>query len=168
MTQQMQRPDAYSRTSTGTTTGTATGSTAATAASRAADPTKPDDPRTLGAIVHDISDDMSRLLRQEMELAKTELKQEATKAGKGAGMLGGAGIAGHMFLVFASLALTFLLANWLPIEAAALITAVLWGVVAAILALTGKKKVQQSNPQLPTTQRTLKEDVAWTREQTSR
>jgi hypothetical protein len=131
------------------------------------DPTQPDDPRSLGAIVSDITDDISRLVRQEMELARTELKQEAAKAGKGAGMLGGAGVAGHLFLIFISFALLWLLDNWMPLELAALITALPWGAVAAALAMTGKKKLQETNPQLPTTQRTIKEDIEWTRAQSS-
>ena len=61
----------------------------------------PEDERSLVEIVGDISD-MTTLIRQEMELAKTELKQEAAKVGKGAGTLGAAGIAGHLTLVFLS------------------------------------------------------------------
>lgn len=129
--------------------------------------TAADDQRSLGEIVGDVTQDLSTLLKQEMELAKTELKQEMTKAGKGAGLLGGAGVAGHMVLLFASLALMFLLDNWMPIELAALITTAVWGLVAAALALTGKKALQESNPQLPKTQQTLKEDAQWARAQKS-
>ena len=138
--------------STGSTSMTATGSV---------------DQRSLGDIVGDVTQDLSTLLKQEMELAKTELKQEMTKAGKGAGLLGGAGVAGHMVLVFASLAFMFLLDNWMPIELAALITTLVWGAIAAVLALTGKKALQESNPQLPKTQQTLKEDAQWARAQKS-
>lgn len=125
------------------------------------------DGRSVGNIVSDVANDLSTLVRQEMELARTEMKQEATKAGKGAGMLGGAGVAGHLALFFLSLALTFLLDNWMPIELGALITAVLWGIVAAVLAANGRKKLQQTHPELPTTQRTLKEDAQWARAQKS-
>jgi Flp pilus assembly protein TadB len=121
--------------------------------------------RSAGAIVGDISRDMSTLVRQEVELAKTELKQEMTKAGKGAGMFGGAGVAGHLMLLFLSLALTFLLDDWLPVELGALITAILWGVVAAVLAARGRKQIQTANMQLPKTQATLKEDVRWAKAQ---
>jgi uncharacterized membrane protein YqjE len=117
--------------------------------------------RSLGQIVGDISADLSTLIRQEMDLAKTELKQEVAKVGKGAGMFGGAGVAGFFTLFFVSLALTYLLDNWMPVELAALIVAVLWGVAAAVLALRGKKEIAEANPQLPTTQQTLKEDARW-------
>ena len=125
------------------------------------------DDRSLGQVVSDLGTDLSTLMKQEVELAKAELKEEVSKVGKGAGMLGGAGFAGSFVLLFLSLALTFLLDDWLPIEAAALITAEVWAVVAAALALVGRKELQESNPQLPKTQQTLKEDVQWARAQKS-
>jgi hypothetical protein len=57
--------------------------------------------------------------------------------------------------------LTYLLDNWMPIELAALIVAVLWGIAAAVLAASGRKQIKEANPQLPTTQQTLKEDAQW-------
>jgi uncharacterized membrane protein YqjE len=130
-------------------------------------PPRTEDQRSLGEIVGDVAQDLSTLVKQEMELARTEFKQEATRAGKGAGLLGGAGVAGHMALLFLSLTLTFLLDNWMPLELAALITTVLWGIAAAVLASTGRKELKKSNPQLPATQQTLKEDAAWARAQKS-
>jgi hypothetical protein len=53
------------------------------------------------------------------------------------------------------------------VEAAALIVGVLWGIAAAVLAMRGKKEIQEANPQLPVTQQTLKEDVQWARNQKS-
>jgi uncharacterized membrane protein YqjE len=119
------------------------------------------EPRSLGQIVGDITADMSRLIHQEMDLAKAEMKQEVGKLGKGVGMFGGAGLAGFFTLFFVSLALTYLLDNWMPVELAALIVAVLWGIVAAVLAMRGRKEVKAANPGLPTTQQTLKEDAQW-------
>jgi F0F1-type ATP synthase assembly protein I len=111
--------------------------------------------------VGDITSDMSTLIHQEMDLAKAEMKQEVSKVGKGVGMFGGAGVAGFFTLFFVSLALTYLLDDWLPVELAALIVAVLWGIVAAVLALRGRKEMKAANPALPTTQQTLKEDAQW-------
>src|SRR3954463_8611589 len=125
------------------------------------------DTRSLGEIVGDISRDMSTLIKQEMDLAKTEMKQEVTKLGKGAGMFGGDGLAGWFTLLFLSFALIWLLDNWIPVELAALIVAILWGIAAAVLALRGKKEIKEANPQLPTTQQTLKEDVQWAKSQKS-
>jgi F0F1-type ATP synthase assembly protein I len=140
----------------GTTTSTTSTTHAATGAS---------DGRSLGEIVGDISNDLTTLVKQELELARTELKAEATKAGKGAGMLGGAGVAGLLVAILASFALAYLLDNWMPVELAFLITALLWGIVAAVLASRGRKELKNANPQLPKTQQTLKEDAAWARAQ---
>lgn len=122
--------------------------------------------RSLGDIVGDISQDLSTLVHQEIDLAKAELKQQATRAGKGAGMFGGAGVAGFLTLLFLSLAATYLLDNWLPLELAALVVALVWGATTAVLALRGKKEIQQTEP-LPITQQSVKEDIQWARAQKS-
>ena len=121
--------------------------------------------RSLGEIVGDITQDMSTLIRQEMDLAKSEMKREVTKLGKGAGMFGGAGATGYLTLIFLSLALVYLLDNWMPVELAALIVALLWGIVTAALALKGRQEIKNANPDLPVTQQTLKEDAQWARTQ---
>ena len=125
------------------------------------------DDRSLGEIVGDLSHDLTTLVKQELELARTELKEEARKAGKGAGMLGGAGVAGLLTLILASFALSYLLDNWMPVELAFLITTLLWAAVAAVLAARGRTELKKTNPQLPETQQTLKEDAAWARAQKS-
>ena len=127
----------------------------------------PGDDRSLGEIVGDISHDLTTLVKQELELAKTELKEEAGKAGKGAGLLGGAGVSGLLALIFLSGALAYLLDSWIPRELAFLVVGLVWAVIGAVLALSGRKAIQSMNPQLPETQQTLKEDVAWARAQKS-
>lgn len=124
-----------------------------------------EDERSLGQIVGDLSHDLTTLVKQELELARTELKEEAGKAGKGAGMLGGAGIAGLLALILGSFALAYLLDNWMPVELAFLIVTLLWAIVGAVLAARGRKELKNANPQLPETQQTLKEDAAWARAQ---
>ncbi len=123
--------------------------------------------RSLGEIVGEVTSDLSTLMKQELDLAKAELKQEATRAGKGAGILAGAGLAGHFMLIFLSLALMFVLDNVMPLELGALITAVVWGLAAGVLAVLGRKNLKNANPQLPQTQQTLKEDAQWAKTQTS-
>ena len=137
-----------------------------TAAPGPTDP-QPGETRSLGQIVGDITSDMSTLVRQEIDLAKSEMKQEVSKLGKGAGMLGAAGLAGYLTLFFLSFALTYLLDNWMPLELGALIVALLWGIAAAVLGLRGRKEIKQANPQLPVTQQTIKEDVQWAKTQKS-
>jgi uncharacterized membrane protein YqjE len=117
--------------------------------------------RSLGQIVGDISADMSRLVRQEIDLAKAELTQEVGKLGKGAGMLAGAALAGFFLLFFVSFALVYLLDDVMPVELASLIVALVWGAVAAVLASVGRKNLKSANPGLPVTQQTLKEDAQW-------
>jgi hypothetical protein len=136
------------------------GSHAAEATSSSASST-----RSLGEIVGDITQDMSTLIRQEMDLAKSEMKREVAKLGKGAGMFGGAGATGYLTLIFLSLALVYLLDNWMPVELAALIVALLWGIVTAVLAAKGRQEIKNANPELPVTQQTLKEDAQWARTQ---
>ena len=126
-----------------------------------------EDERSLGQIVGDLSTDLTTLVKQELELARTELKEEATKAGKGAGMLGGAGVSGLLALILASFALAYLLDNWMPVELAFLIVTILWAIVGAVLAARGRKELKNANPQLPETQQTLKEDAQWAKAQKS-
>lgn len=122
------------------------------------------DGRSLGELVGDIANDLTTLVKQEIELAKTEAKAEATKAGKGIGLFGGAGVAGHLALLFLSLTLMFLLDSWMHTALAALIVTVLWLLAAGVMALVGRKELKSMNPKLETTQKTLKEDAAWAKE----
>ena len=122
------------------------------------------DDRSLGDLVGDIANDLTTLVKQEVELAKTEAKAEAVKAGKGVGLFGGAGVAGHLALLFLSLTLMFLLDSWMHTALAALIVTVLWAVAAAVMAVIARKELKSMNPKLETTQKTLKEDAAWARQ----
>jgi len=98
---------------------------------------------SIGALISDISSDLSTLMRQEVALAKAEVKESASKAGKGAGMLGAAGYAGHFVVLFLSLALWMGLANLIDsLGWAAVIVAVLWGIVAGVLAMLGRKELK--------------------------
>ena len=124
-----------------------------------------EDTRSLGDIVGDIASDLSTMVRSELELAKTEAKQEVSKAGKGAGLLGGAAMSGWLALLFLSLCAMYLLDNSMEIEWAALIVFAVWAVIAAIAASLGRKQMQEVNPKLETTQKTLKEDVQWAKNQ---
>lgn len=111
---------------------------------------------SLGQLLQEVSRDLSTLFRQEVELAKAELKESAKKAGKGAGLFGGAGVAGFLALVFVSIALWWALGYLIGNAWSALIVAVIWGIVAAVLALTGKKEIEDIDG-APQTVDTLKE-----------
>ncbi|MDQ2739323.1 MAG: phage holin family protein [Actinomycetota bacterium] len=99
------------------------------------------DTRSLGEIVSGITADLSTLVQQEIALAKAEATQSAKRAGKGAGMFGGAGFAGYFVLLFLSISLWWGLGDWMGHAWSALVVAVLWGIVAAVLAAMGKKEM---------------------------
>ena len=98
---------------------------------------------SLGDLIGNVTQDLSALVRQEVELAKAELTQSAKRAGRGSGMLAGAGVAGHFVLLFLSIALWWALAHPLGHAWSALVVAVIWGVIAAVLALRGRSELQR-------------------------
>ena len=112
---------------------------------------------SVGHLVAQVTNDLSTLMRQEFTLAKAELSQEASKAGRGVGLLGGAGLAGYLLLLFASLALMFGLAEVMPLWLAAVIVAVLYAVVAAVLKSKGSAALKTVDPTPHQTIDTLKE-----------
>jgi hypothetical protein len=112
---------------------------------------------SVGSIIGEVTKDLSTLMRQELELAKAELKVEAKKAGQGAGMFGAAGFAGYMVLLFLSIALWWALENVMDAGLAALIVAILWGVVGAVAFLAGRKKFREVNPKPERTVETLQQ-----------
>lgn len=120
-----------------------------------------EDPGSLGEIISDISSGLSQLFRQEVDLAKAELKAEASKAGKAAGMFSGAGVAGLLTLIMLSFALAFGLGNVMNLGWAALIVAVLWAVVAGVLFAMGRTNARTVSPVPQKTVQTLKEDAQW-------
>lgn len=121
---------------------------------------------SLGDLVGEITQDMTRLIRQEVELAKAEVKQEAGKAGKAAGKLGAAGFAGYMVAVLLSLAVVFALGHAMDIVWATIIVAVLWGVAGAVLFSQGRKGMRSVSLKPDQTVETLKEDAEWARHPT--
>jgi fatty acid desaturase len=137
--------------------------------SRAPEPGAPpidEQPPSLGQLVGELTEDLSRLMRQELELAKAELRQEATKAGKAAGMLGAAGFAGYMAAVLLSLTLVFGLAILIGLGWAALVIAALWAIAGFILFTKGRERLRQVSPKPDRTVETLKEDAEWARHPT--
>jgi hypothetical protein len=112
---------------------------------------------SVGELIGNVAADLSRLVRQELELAKAETKVEVAKAGKGAGFLGGAGYAGVMLGIFASLTLVFLLDLAMPLWVAALIVTVLWGIAAAVLFTKGRAQLKSVNPTPTQTVNSIKE-----------
>jgi uncharacterized membrane protein YqjE len=121
--------------------------------------------RSTAGLLRQLSQQTGDLVRQEMELAKAELTEKGKAAGLGAGMFGGAGLvalyAVGALTASAILALAIVLDAWL----AALIVGVVYAAIAGILALTGRKKVEQATPPVPEQAiESTKEDVEWTKQ----
>lgn len=116
----------------------------------------------VGDILKSLSGDLSKLVSQEVELAKLEVRAEAKKAGIIAGAYGGAGAAGYFAVLFLSLTLAFLLASLFDsFWVGALIVTVLWGIAGAVLFSMAKTKQKELNPVPEKTVETLKEDKEW-------
>ncbi|MER6118086.1 phage holin family protein [Streptomyces sp. A0642] len=118
---------------------------------------------SVGELVGEISEDFSRLVRSEIELAKAEITQEATRAGKAGGMLAGSGYAGHLVLLMGSLAAVFGLAHLVDLAWAALIVTAVWAVVGAVLFVVGRARMRAVRVKPERTAETLKEDAQWVR-----
>lgn len=111
---------------------------------------------SLGDLLGDVTRDLSVLIRQEIALAKAELKESATTSAKGAGLLGGAGYAASMTVLFLSIALWAALSTLIGAGWSGVVVAVIWAVIAAVLYAVGRgqlKKVKGA----PQTAETLRE-----------
>jgi uncharacterized membrane protein YqjE len=121
--------------------------------------------QSLADLTRPLSLQTTQLARQEVELAKAELRAKGKRATAGAGMFGGAGVFG--FYAFGALTACIIaaIAQALDVWLAALIVAVVYGLVAAILALRGKRSVQQASPPVPERAvQSVKEDVRFTKQ----
>ena len=98
---------------------------------------------SVGELMGEVAKDLSTLMRQELELAKVEVKAEAKKAGTGAGLFGAAAFAGYMVLMFLSIALWWALSHLVGHSWSALIVAVIWLIIAAVLYSMGRKQLKQ-------------------------
>jgi MFS family permease len=118
--------------------------------------------RPLGDLLKQLADQTSTLVRQEIDLAKAETTQKAKIAGKGAALIGAGALIGLLaagaLTAFLIMLLDGALANWL----AALVVAIVFGAIAAVLALQGRNRIQRATPPVPQqTVETVKEDVEW-------
>jgi uncharacterized membrane protein YqjE len=123
--------------------------------------------RSLGELLKRLSDETTRLVRQELDLAKAELQAKGRQAGQGAGMFGAAGALGLAALGALTACLILALNAVMPAWLAALIVTVVYGVIAFVLVRQGQAKTSAAGPPVPEqTVETLKEDVEWAKTQT--
>ena len=122
--------------------------------------------RPIGDLVKQLAGQTSTLVRQELDLAKAEMSEKASIAGKGAGLLGGAAVVGLLAAGALTACLILALSEVIPDWLAALIVALVLGAVAAVLALQGRNRIRAATPPVPEqTVETVKEDVEWAKTQ---
>jgi Putative Actinobacterial Holin-X, holin superfamily III len=127
-----------------------------------------DDPRdrSLGELFKQLSEETTRLVHQELELAKAELTQKGRQAGMGAGMFGGAGALGLAALGALTACFILALNAVMPAWLAALLVAVVYGIIAFVLVKQGQARIRRATPPVPEqTIETVKEDVEWAKTQ---
>jgi uncharacterized membrane protein YqjE len=112
-------------------------------------------------LVKQLSNQLSTLIRKELDLAKVELTEKGKIAGKGAGMFGGAGVAGLLALGSLTALVVLLLDKAMDTWVATLLVTLIWGAVAAVLAMAGRDRVRAATPPAEETVETVKEDVQW-------
>jgi hypothetical protein len=115
-------------------------------------------------LIKRLTEQSNRLIHDELELLKAELRTKGKRAGLGAGLFGGAGVFGLLGLGALTAAAIAALATAMDTWLAALIVAVIWGAVAGVMALRGKKEIDQALPPVPEDRvESVKEDVQWTK-----
>ncbi|MCW3013753.1 MAG: phage holin family protein [Solirubrobacterales bacterium] len=118
--------------------------------------------RPVGELIRQLSEETSLLVRQELALARTELQEKGKRAGVGAGLLGGAGVTGLVALIALMVAVVAALDTGMATWLAALITTVIFGVIAAVQVALGRSRLQDAGPPVPEqTTDSVKEDVEW-------
>lgn len=122
--------------------------------------------RSLGELLKQLSEQTTRLVHQELELAKAELSEKGKQAGQGAGMFGGAGALGLAALGALTACFILALDTVMPAWLAALVVAVVYGIVAFVLVKQGQARMKRAVPPVPEqTIETVKEDVEWAKTQ---
>jgi uncharacterized membrane protein YqjE len=122
--------------------------------------------QSVGELFRQLSDDTSKLVRQELKLAQAEMTEKGKKAGKGVGIFGAAAIIGLLALLTFTACMVAALATGMPVWLAALIVTVVYAIAAGGLALIGKQRISEATPPLPEqTVETVKEDVQWAKTQ---
>jgi uncharacterized membrane protein YqjE len=123
--------------------------------------------RPIGELLKQLSQETTTLVKKELDLAKAEVAEKGQKAGKGAGMFGGAGVMGFLALAALTAALIMAIDKAVPNWAAALIVAAVYAAIAGVLALQGRNKVKEATPPVPEqTVESVKEDVQWAKTRT--
>jgi hypothetical protein len=123
---------------------------------------------SIGELVGLIAADVRNLVTSEIEMAKVELRDEAKRAGRAAGMLGAGSFIAYLAILLLSFAAAWGLAEWLDSPGLGfLIIGVIYAVIAAVLLMQGRNRLREVHPVPEETIATLKEDVQWLKQQAS-
>jgi uncharacterized membrane protein YqjE len=129
---------------------------------------KPERERSIGELLGELSQEVSRLVRQEIRLARVEMTEKARELGKSAGFFGVAALGGLMVISTLTAAAILGLAEVIPGWAAALIVMAAWAVIAGIVGAIGWSTYKQATPPVPEqTIETVKDDIQWAKQQRS-
>jgi MFS family permease len=122
--------------------------------------------RTAGDLIHDVVREAGTMIRSEVQLAKAEVSEQISKAGKSAALLSGAAVAGLLCGMAVVAVCISALSLAMPVWAAAIIVAALLGILAGLLYRAGRARLRETKAVPERTSRTLKEDLQWAKRQT--
>lgn len=125
------------------------------------------DERSIGSVIGDAISNLQEIVRSEIQLAKTETREEAASAMRASGMLVGGVIAALYALGLFLLAVAWALSEFMELWLALGIVFLVMAVIAGVLIMIGKSRLSEINPKPEQTMETLKEDVAWAKRQMS-
>jgi hypothetical protein len=125
------------------------------------------DERSIGELLSDLARETGTLVRQEVELARTEMTQKATQVGKELGVLGVGGVLAHAAVLTLIAALVLGLSSWVDLWLSALIVGLVVGIAGYVLIQRGLGALKRIDLAPRATIETLKEDQEWVKEQTS-
>jgi uncharacterized membrane protein YqjE len=126
---------------------------------------QPGTDRSLGDLFGNLTSELSELVRSEMELARVEIREEAAKAGRAAGLLGAGGLIAYLGLGLVAMAAAWGLAEVIDAGWAFLIVGVVIAAIGAVLVMKGRDQLREVRPVPEETVETLKEDAQWARAQ---
>ncbi len=122
--------------------------------------------RSITDVFQDIVANVQTIIRSEVRLARTEVTEEVTKAGRAAGLISGGAVSALFTVWLLLLTILFALATVMPSWAAALILFVVMAIITAVLLATGKKRFKAVHATPEKTVETMKENVEWVKSQT--
>ena len=126
---------------------------------------QPGPDQSLGDLFGNLTSDLSELLRSEMELARVEIREEAAKAGRAAGMLGAGGLIAYLGLGLLAMAAAWGLAEVVDAGWAFLIVGLVIAAIGAVVLMKGRDQLREVRPVPEETVETWKEDARWARAQ---